>query len=62
MEHVLWGYAEAVPGGAVDHGWCELHAASVLHLLEWVLRTYPGRAIIRGRSYVVGDSMAAAAP
>lgn len=59
MNTYWWGYAEGLPGSSPDHGTVPNYTQRrVLHLLEWVLHTYPGAD--PGRVYVVGDSMGGA--
>ncbi|MBW2736015.1 MAG: hypothetical protein JRH20_26820, partial [Deltaproteobacteria bacterium] len=54
-----WGYAEGLPGGSADAGVVPNYTQRrVLHLLQWVLETYPGAD--RERTYVTGGSMGGA--
>ena len=54
-----WGYSDQLPGGAPDRGRVPNYTQRrALHLLEWVLRTYPGADA--ERVYVTGSSMGGA--
>jgi hypothetical protein len=54
-----WGYSERLPAGPVTAGRVpEYTARRVIHLLDWVQRTYPGAD--PERTYITGSSMGGA--
>jgi hypothetical protein len=55
MNTYWWGYSERLPGAAPDRGRVPAYTQRrVLHLLEWLLRRYPGadpeRVVLAGKS------------
>jgi hypothetical protein len=59
MDTYWWGYADNLPGGDPSKGLVHGYTARrVLHLLGWLLRTYPGAD--PGRAYLDGLSMGGA--
>jgi len=59
MDTYWWGYSDQLPAGAPTKGTVPNYTQRrVLHLLEWVLKTYPGAD--PDRTYVTGGSMGGA--